>query len=961
MRRVKTSRQGNLRKAVLGTASVAALTMSSGIFLAKGAYAQDSSGSSDVEQVVVTGSRIETRGFTSPTPSTTLSPEDLQVKGITEFQDLFNDIPQLAPFTGSATGSQNIGNADLNLRGLGTSRTLVLVDGRRFANTSPTGGVDTNVFPAQLIQSVTTVTGGSSAAYGSDAVAGVVNITLDTRFEGLKAEASVGETQYSDYQEASGAMEFGTSFLNDKAHLIFAVDFLTHNGVLQGDRSWGLAGIGVVPNPACGATCPAGQTGLVHVPDVNLSTSAPGGVITSGPLRGIQFGPGGAIEPFNYGSYVGTTFQSGGDGTNDARYAAVEPALHTSSGFVHTSYDLPYGITAWAEGLYSVDSDSYWVIPNYDVGTTVENISINNAFLPAQIRQMMQTDGITNFTMGRANEEMGWNHALEINRTQRYAFGFDGSIGDNWAWHTYAQYSFNTYYEAEGNNEKVANWKNAQNSIANPAVGGVPGVPVGAPVCVSTLTNPTNGCVPANLFGQQGFGTGPAYANPTTTWSPSLLNYIEGTSWYNETNVEDDYAFNISGTPFSDWAGDVSLATGGEWRREATSGTSDPLSQVSGWRMVNAQPLKGEYTVGEGYVESDIPVLNNMFLAKEADIDAAGRITNYSTSGTVETWKLGANYQPIDDLRFRSTWSQDIRAPNINELFQTRGENNGPITNPANNQTYQTLVLTGGNPDLKPEMSKTSTVGGVYTPSWLDGFSASVDYYDVNVRDAIATTAQQLIVNDCYEGQTAYCSQIVKNAAGVITQVSSIAFNAQSIHTEGWDVEAEYRFSLADASDSLGLEPYLGHPGGNMELRFLGSNTEHLVTVANGANQPDAAGATIPKWRWNITATYINKPYMLSVEGVWIGNSLWSPNYTQGYSPTTNTTIDNNQIDGQFIVDVRASYDIRENIQLFGRIDDLFNVNPPIDPGQLNVVHESSGSLYYAIGRDFLIGVRLKY
>lgn len=894
-----------------------------GLVGAQSAGAQSTQGSQtatetdDIQQIVITGSRIERSGFTTPTPVTAISTDELKAKAYPSMVDLVNDIPQLVPNTVSI-GSQNVSSAYLDLRGIGASRTLLLVDGRRFAETSPTGGTDINVLPAALISSVDVVTGGASAAYGSDAVAGVVEVNLDDKFQGLKGNVQGGVSQYGDAANVSGSIGFGSHFDNDRGHFVVAVDGLTQGGTVQGTRSWGQQAWGLIPNVSYAPG--NGQPQQLIAPNVRQSEVTYGGVIIApagSPLHGIQFGPGGVPEPFNYGTDVGTTFMIGGDGADLSREAVTSASVNRQSVFTRIGYDIASHTEAWADLLYSRSEQTQNVIPNYNNGNLT--ISVDNAFLPPSIRALMLANNIQSFLLGRENIELGFNFADGTNTTLRYGTGLKGKFDNGWSWDAYVQYSSNEYYSTEENNRKEANWTNAVDSVINPTNG--------QPICRSTLTDPNNGCVPINVFGPNSI-------------SQAALPYVEGTSWYDETETQADAAANLRGDLFSDWAGPVSMATGFEFRREATGGTSDPLSLVSGWRQVNAQPLNGSYDVGEVYLESDIPLAKNLSWAENLDFDGATRLTDYSTSGLVDTWKLGINYSPVNDIRIRATRSHDIRAPNVNELFQTRGQNISPIFDPVTNQTNPTLVLTGGNAALQPEIGDTITSGIVYEPHWATGLKASIDYYTIDVTGAITTLDPQTQVTDCYAGQTALCSGITRDASGKISEVFSAEFNAQEVKTNGFDFEAAYGFPVAN---------------GHMSLRLLANYVDHLITTVGGvstdaAGQPNGAG--LPHWRGNMTATYTNAAFTIMAEGRYIEGGLFNTTYVQGLS------INNNDIPNVFYVDLSASYSLSDKFQVYVKIDNLFNTNPPIIPNSLNVPHASTSAFYDLIGRQYALGVR---
>jgi outer membrane receptor protein involved in Fe transport len=923
-------RKQTARALWLNAAGAAALTLAAGL-AATSANAQDAAAApaaaaadGTVATVVVTGSRIVRSGFTTPTPVTGFSQTEIQSKAIGTVTSLVTEIPQLAPTT-VPVGSTNPGSAFLNLRGVGAQRTLLLVDGRRFAQTSPTGGTDVNVLPSSLIKSIDVVTGGASAAYGSDAVAGVVEVTLDNRFVGLKGNIQAGETPHGDSRELVGSIGYGTAFANDRGHVVVAVDAYYNGGILQENRDWGRQAWGTVANPGYPNNGVARQ---LITPGVRLSGMTNGGVITSaGPLANIQFGAGGQPLPFNKGAYAGTTFMVGGDGADLSQQAAAAAKNQRTVGFTHLSYDITPQVTGWADALVANQASRYYVIPSYNSGDIV--ITQQNAYLPASILATMKANSLSSFNMGRTNLELGWNKALGLNTTQRYGAGLDGRFGDTWKWSAFLQYSTNRQYAADGNDLNLGNWKNAIDSVISPTTG--------QPVCRSTLTNPSNGCVPVNLFGPGAV-------------SSAAVQYATGTQWWNETQTQSIAAANLSGEPFSLWAGPVSIATGVEARYETTGGDSDPISKQFGWRLVNAQPLNGHVSVEEAYLETVVPLLNNAPWVKTLEFNGAVRETHYSFSGWADTWKAGLNYSPTDEIRFRMTASRDLRAPNINELYTSRTQNIQPINDPILNQTNQTLVLTGGNSKLQPEIGNTLTGGVIFQPKWAAGLSVSLDYYHLTLDQAITTLAAQTLVDDCYiKHQTSLCAGITRNANNVISQVFAQQFNAQKTITDGFDIEAAYRFPL---------DAVFHDAPGQLRLRGIATYVPHLITIVNGvstntAGQPTAGG--LPHWQGNVSATYDVDKFTFVTEVRYVDGGLFNATYKQGVD------INNNHLPSATYVALTGQYQLNKNLQLYARVANLFDVNPPIVPLAVQAPHAANSPFFDVVGRDISIGLRFRY
>jgi iron complex outermembrane recepter protein len=943
--RARALNRGELRSTNRIVARAVSLALAGTLVCARGAVAQEapnpaadqknSAGDTGdtLQQVVVTGSRITRTGFETPTPETVISQAELQAKAFTNVTELVNDIPQLVPQVSYGGGITNTGYNSFNLRGLGATRTLVLIDGRRVADSSPLGGFDIDVLPAGLIKNIDVVTGGASAAYGSDAVSGVVNIQLDDQFEGFKTNVQAGETIYHDSKDLDANALYGTSFDSGRGHFVFAVDELTNDGATsQGTRPWGDQGYAILANPAYVAGSNNGQPRNLILPDTTLSKMTNGGVIVSpGPLQNIQFGPGGVPEPYYPGANAGGSFATGGDGGSFAPFANLSQAVHRTSAFTRVSYDVNDKLTVYADVLYARTSTFYDVIPNYDNGDIV--ITQQNAFLPASIRQTMVADNIQSVLMGRTNVDMGgdngMNQANGLNEVGRYAFGVKGKIAGSWTWDAVIQYTGNHYYDPTGQNRLTQNWLNSIDSIISPTTG--------APICRSTLTHPGNGCVPVNLFGPN-------------TISPAVVDYVTGTSWEDSRQWQDYGGFNVQGEPVSDWAGPISVAMGAEARHEALHGDSDPISQMAGWRQGNPQPVAGSYDVKEGYLETVVPLAANLPGAKLLEFNGAVRETDYSTSGSVDTWKLGLNYKPVDDLRLRGTVSRDIRAPDINELFATRNQQITQVTDRTTNVTSNAQILTGGNPDLKPEIGKTITGGFVYTPAWLETFSASVDYYNITIDGAISTLPAQTVIDDCYQGQTSLCSNITRSpTTGLISSVFSSAFNAQQLKTNGFDIEAAYDWRL---------NTLFANAGGDIRFRYIATFVNELTTVVDGvatntAGQPTLQGTGgVPHWRMNLTSSYGNGPWTVTMLERWVQGGVYNSTYVQGID------INNNNVVGRFYTDLSVQYAATSQLAVYVKVNNLFNISPPIVPNSLTEPYTASSPFYDVLGTTWAVGFR---
>lgn len=925
---------------VIGLGRAAAWCALSVGLLTGGAQAQEATAAPaealELTEIIVTGTRIT--GFTAPTPVTSIGQQDLETRAVRNLADIMFDMPSLKPAQNTGQSSQPIGASNFDLRGLGPNRTLVLVDGRRFAATDPTGGIDVNVIPAALIKRLEIVTGGASAAYGSDAVSGVVNIFLDDRFEGVKGAAQYSQSKYDDHHKPAASVAVGKGF--GRFHLVAAGDYFKDDGQLaQSSRPWARGNYAVMTNPAFPGT--AGQTRQVIAPDARFSQMTLGGVTASNSiaaLRNLQFGPGGTVLPFTRGTYVGSTFMSGGDGASLSDTSNISPEIERGTGFARLSFDATEDVTVFADALYSradIFSDGTTATDNGNI-----TIQRDNAFLPSQIRSILVANNQTNFRIGRVGAEEGaFTNAVE-NTVERYGLGAKGQFGEGWRWDASAQFSRVHYYREDGNNRNNARFALGVDSVINPATG--------QPVCRALLTNPNptaaqdpygdiRACVPINLFG-------------AGSVSQAALDYIGGTAWLDSRQKQDVYAVNVEGSPFATWAGDVSLAAGAEYRREAVRAGNDDVSKRSGWKTVNPQALDGSLNVKEAYAELVVPLLIDAPFARLLDLNLAGRVTDYSTSGRVETWKIGANYQPIEEIRLRATLSRDIRAANINELYSGQNQFFNTITNPVTNLALTTLQLTGGNRDLTPERSKSFTGGIVFQPEWLPGFRASFDHFSFKIKDAITSLTGQQIVDGCLiRKQNDLCSAVTFEN-NVITRVEATLINAAQSTAKGFDIEAMYGFDLIDGRMTLrGLATYIDE----LTVTNNGTTTDYAGTVGSTGTLGPAGG--IPKWRGSLSVDYAAGGFALGAVVRYVDGGKLNVSYVEGVD------IPDNSVPSRTYVDLNGKVELTDGVEIYGAIDNLFNKAPPLTPNAVTAPSYASSVFYDRIGRTYALGARFKF
>lgn len=904
----------------------------------------------DTETVVVTGTRIPRNGYNAPTPVTVVGGAELAAAAPANVADFVNDLPSVVGSSTPANSNLNIsagtaGINALNLRSLGSNRTLVLLDGQRSAGSSLSGAVDVNNFPQGLIKSVQIVTGGASAAYGSDAVSGVINFILDTEFEGFKGSVEAGQTTYGDDQGWKLNLTAGVPFATGRGKILVNAEFADREGIFGVPRDWNNDGWYIVNNPAYVAG--NGQPERLVTAGAGLSNASPGGIITNTVLRGTMFGQGGAVSQFNFGQ-TRDPWTIGGDWrlvqVNDGQ--SLSPAEARQGIFARTSFDVTENLNIFAQASINAYSAQGWT--GRQLNQANITIRSDNAFIPASVRTQLQANNIASFTLGSTNVGLPIRKTDNERTTTRFVLGAKGNfqaLNRRFTWDAYAQSGKTDTLEIA---KDITN--NARLALAQDAV-----LSNGRIVCRSTLTDPSNGCVPLNRLR---FGVA----------TPEALNYVLGDPERTQSFEQDVFAVNVSFDGPKLAGGPIALGTGIEHRREAVSGFVETQYQA-GWFVGNFRPTFGEYTVTEAYVEAIAP------LTESLDLNGAVRATNYSTSGQVTTWKLGATWDPIDTIRLRVTRSRDIRAPNLGELYQAGASRTNNLIDPFNNNTtVQFTEQTTGNLDLLPEIADTWGVGVVVRPSFVEGLTLSMDYYDIAIADGVGTVTAQTIVDRCFQGQIEYCAAIIRASGtpALITRVNLAPFNFATQEARGLDLEASWRADVGDLVAGW---------GGSLVLRGLAT---HYITnrINNGIDaptelvgqlQPVIVGSPgVPDWVWRISATYENGPLTMGLVGRGFSGGVYDNSFIECTTacPTStiaNRTINNNQIEGAAYLDASFAYDFKLGgieTQAYLSVQNVLDSDPKIaangPAGSAYTMPPTNQALYDLVGRTFRLGIRFE-
>jgi outer membrane receptor protein involved in Fe transport len=917
--------------------------------------------------IVVTGSRIARTGYDAPTPVAVIGEAELKSEPQANIGDFVNTLPSVRGSQSSSTNSGSLSNgqagiATVNLRALGSQRTLVLIDGQRSVPSTTVGFVDTQTIPQGLIKGVEVVTGGASSAYGSDAVSGIVNFSLNRDFDGIRAEYEYGVTTYGDAPNHTARLTAGFGFAGGRGRILLAGDYFYQKGVDTYDRDWQEAGFFQIDNPAF---VPGnGQPERLVGSGIGTYQFTPGGIINSGPLRGTYFGLIGAngqasLNQFTYGPNRGQ-WMVGGDYliSREGHWSSnsLVPNEKRGNAFGRISFEVSDAFVPFVQYSYSGYSGQSFYQQTPSVGVTIQR---DNAFLPTALVQDMTNRGLTSISIGTSNAGFPAAGSDNTREVYRFVAGADGEfeIGKtNWKYSGYWQAGI-----AKTDEMLTNTWLNSRVTLAQDAVrapaGNLLGVAEGTIVCRSSLTNPTNGCVPLNRIGIGGVTEAARNYVFNNGAQPQRLQSLR----------QDVIALNFSTNDiFETWAGPVSLAFGGEYRRERVNGSVDPQFN-SGWLYGNYLVTTGSFNVKEAYLETVVP------LAKGLDVNGAIRVTDYSTSGSVATWKLGATWQIVDDFKLRVVRSRDIRAPNLAELFTpgTARTNTVNVALPGGGQrTDQFLEQTTGNLALQPETALTWGVGGVFTPSFLPGFAASVDYFDIDLSGAISTITAQTITTLCIEqNRQDLCEFITFNgppgATSPITGIRLVPFNFAALKVRGIDFEASYRTDIGPGR--LTLRGLVSH--------YIDNIVDNGIDVARDlAGQNAGGGEATPSWNYRLTANYDTEKWGFNLTGRGISGGVYDNNFiecqtTCPVSTPQNRTINNNRISGQWYVDASITHRFtawKTKAELFLYVRNLLNSDPVLvgnGPTGNNTpaYPQTNRNLYDVLGRTFRLGVRVEY
>ena len=915
-----------------------------------------------VEEIVVTGSRIPRRDFTTPSPLTTVDSLELRLSGTTNLEDALDALPQVIPGY-NRTANDPVGrrhDATVNLRGLGESRTLVLVDGRRFISSATDGVVDINNIPAALIDRTELVTGGASAVYGSDALAGAVNFILKDSFEGIEVHAQYDVTDRDDGQIIDVSVTGGLSIAGGRGHLSGYIGYNDRNPITQAARSHSaqtrdedfftgetfIGGSlrnpeGMIPNPV--------DIGGIPAPD------------------GITFNQDGTPRPFD----LSTDLYDFGPPNYIQR-----PLTRTSAaGFF--SYEGATSTEIYSELWYVDNSTGSQLAPTLNPGSVEMNI--DNPFLTPETRQILidfldpDGDGIAQFVFNKRLVELGPRIISRDSEMIRAIVGATGEFGNGWTWDIHYLWSDVDAVESFDNNASQSNIRQAL--LVNPVTG----------QCI----DPSNGCAPANFFGAGNL-------------SPEAADFIRVPAVVQETgNQQSLVNANVVGDFPSVFQNPVQFAIGLEYRSEEISFVPDPAlttGNIAG--VFPSPPVEGKFTIRELFGELLVPIVSGRLLAKDLSVEAGYRFTDHSISGQFDTWKFSAQWEPVDGLKFRASAQEAVRAPNGIELFEGAFTGEFPFFHqidlcsasldpdalgvtdvciaqgiPANQiGVYEATpfflaeTLTGGNLNLDPEISDTLTAGVVFQPAWAPELEMSLDYYSIRIDNAIQDISPGDTVIHCFtinDSSHELCQAIERTDPSFnITRVSAGPRNIAKIQTEGFDLQISYSIDLADVLSMF-------DEGSELHLRFFGNHTlKNGTQTSPSAPFFECAGlfsfpcntnsfGSLPEYKTNTRLTYTSGPLSLSLRWLWI-DSMDSAFLEYGLGllglQPADVMLNVPKVSSEQYFALSFDYEINDSIEIYGGIRNLLDNDPPW-LGFFFVQANTDPSIYDVYGRRYFIGI----
>lgn len=944
--------------------------------------------------IEVTGSRIRSASAESVSPLTVLTSADIAASGVTNLQDLLLQMPEMGAPSISRTNSNfstsSAGVATVDLRNLGTSRTLVLINGRRVVSGVPgSTAVDFNTIPTDFVERIEVLTGGASALYGSDAVAGVVNVILKRRMEGLVLDVQGGQSSKGDDKTKKASISWGGTSADGRTSLMTNISISDQGGVYSRDRA-----ATAVDQASVGAYITGDPAEFFDIQKPFYSSYAPQGRVFINPgvsSASRTFDANGNLINFSTNGPAGDGVGATGFNRSDYRTIALptKRILFSSKG----EHSINDSNSIFFEGTFASTKTSTKIEPfPADIGSEAfpstgyipadfrlaNNTIVRNPLIPQNLYNLLNDvdgDGLKEYSVTRRLSEVG-NRTQKADRdTFRFSTGFRGELDKNWSYDSYVSYGSTKEAQVGSGQYNTLNMRNALMAIpdANDVNGN--GNTTEA-VCMDADAR-KQGCVPINLFGYNSI-------------SPQALKYVIAPQQLSTMTTQTLAGAVVTGSPMSLPAGKLGVALGAEYRRESSRSEFDALTQA-GLNAGNAiPPTKGSFDVKEVFGEARIPLLKDLPMIKSLSSLIALRNGDYSTVGSTASWNAGLEWAINNELKVRGTKSLATRAPNITELYSPPSQtfpadltdpcqgvtatsvgvkddrcraapgvsaniaaNNGEFTQTQSDQQG----ISGydkGNADLKQEKGRSSTLGLVFTPKSipaLKNFTFTLDYYKVDIDQAIVSTPRAFILNECYNGNTAFCQFITRraapvgaNSAGSLEYVDSSVTNSGGVNTDGVDLAVSFREKVGPGS-LLGRLAY---------SRLLSGS----VVPAAGSD-PDVYAGEIgaAKNRFTLNLGYDYDKWGIRTTTMYIGKSALDDQFLMSYGAEPGSV----SVAAKTYLNMQLTYALSKKGQVYFGVDNVMNTKaaPVLTglPGNVTGTETAAGT-YDPIGRRMYVGFR---
>ncbi len=917
------------------------------------AMAQDGQDATSVDEIVVTGSRIPRADVVSNSPVSVISAEEITRSGSKEIEQIINTMPQVVAGFGAQSNNPGNGTATVDLRNLGAVRTLVLLNGRRVVGSTNDGVVDLNMIPPSLVARVEVATGGASAVYGSDAMAGVVNFIMKDDFEGVELGAQYGVTQHGDSARVNIDLTVGTNFADGRGNIVTYLNYFDREQTVGAARDHAsrflVDGLDASGNPILvqGGNAVTPQGTLISPSLVGLLD--PNGTRITG--TGIFFAP------------EGWRAYRTSDGYNDRPVANLQlpmERLQTSTMF---KYDINDAVRAYGEIQYAktevnstlgaLPMGSSGFIPNF-------RLDLRNPYLAPSLRNFLSTnldadgDNLVAVNINRRITDSGPRTNDQTRNFFRTVMGLEGSLANGMKWDVFYNYGRNELTEVQGGGLLIDNF--AAMFLTDPSD-------------PYKCANRDPKCVVINPFG-------------LNSLTQEMRDYY-GTTLTNRSLVEQQqFGASIAGNLFELPAGPVGVALGVEHRKESAQFDPDNLyimgKAIS--RSAGMQPTGGDFSVSEVYAETYVPLISGRRGIENLAFEGGVRFSDYSTAGAVTSYKYGGEYSPIIGLKFRGLVQRAVRAPNITELYSGQ-TNTAPVATDFCNagasrtaaerafclqlgvptavidvfqqENTQIRILTGGNSDLGVEKSDTWSLGFVYEPAFVDNLMLTVDYYDIKIEDAIAIFGGGLptTITACRADMVLtnpFCAPLRnRNVDGQLQDIPMLNQNIADITSKGVDFRVDYRRSL----ESWGDLSYFIAGSYLLENTSQGSPVVNPLDCAGYVANGGCSSAN-PEWRFTQRLTWDYGDTSVSLRHRYIGEVTDGRFAAAIAAGSAMPKLAEPIIPATHYVDLSAQWEMSSKITLYSGIDNLFDQEPDF---------LTERQTYDALGRKFNVGIRARF